>query len=836
MISLKIDGRAVDIDEKIDPAITIGIADIEEPENSSSGYSKTVEIPFTPHNMRVFGFTNELFSREQFNNALHTADYAVDDTVVMCGIAQIEKFSYTAGRNGQVTAGKFHVTVIGSSYEWITNARKKISELTNGETVTYTLDEVYKNSIRKDVSLIKFFPVDRGAFYTTTRDADNNEVTTPRNGLNVLDYHPFINLWKLLLLIFKGYTLHSSMKEVFSTLYFSGYMPEIEDLSELKEENDFKCGSTLSDRTIEMRGYQAKAVNLFDKWVRENNNEDFFVATEGILSKPSSSFCTVYKPTGNISAIFKLNVNFEMPVVDGSFVDTLKFGYPGSTFILSLKDSIQAQDGHTTEWPWGGRHVCFIKFKNPEKILHILQVDQIFGDDDIYRYDEYTIITEAIKPAGQYLEAADGDRRYHQLVLEDGSQLTLGTKEATAHIEEFFAVGIPYGVLNFDLTGSQALITQPYAIKGNQDLPFSVTFSYSNYITTLSGKEYTIKVGATCDITPDFKNVIGTGDNVNISTIGGAETQLDFLASIRQLFNLMFYTNPLSKEVFVEPRTSFYNLDRNAMIDWREKIDYSKEIIVEELGSDVGNSLKLAYADGPDVVQRYNWKNHTEIGAYTIPLKNKVADEVKEIVNPTFAPFLLRHVVSVGMTIPQNAPEKNQDIINEVELDITPIIGRFDGIYMRTKGTDLSKYPRYPRLVFQDQNAGINMGFDDLQSTPVLHGLNQYYQSNISAYNVGRRLTMYLKLEPQDIEAILLPNGLMRDLRGVFIVQHDGENVPCLLEGISDYNPAGGTSVKCQFVVDPNIQMYGRETIITYNGVMISYGGAVIKYENERII
>ena len=41
-----------------------------------------------------------------------------------------------------------------------------------------------------------------------------------------------------------------------------------------------------------------------------------------------------------------------------------------------------------------------------------------------------------------------------------------------------------------------------------------------------------------------------------------------------------------------------------------------KEIEIEELGGDVGNALKLAYASGNEVVGYYNWKNRTELGAY----------------------------------------------------------------------------------------------------------------------------------------------------------------------------------------------------------------------------
>lgn len=234
VVELKIDGHKVDMNQKGNIAATHSIADIEEPDSTAAGYTKSVEVPLIS-NMRVFRFINELYSKEQFNNELHKAEYIVDGNTVMSGIAQIDKITYKFGSGHKLVGGSFHVSVIGAAFDWITNAKKQINELESAETVVYNMEEVYKNSIREDESLIKFFPVDRGAFWEENYNGD----LIPRKKLDIRDYHPFFNVWKTMCLILSEYTIKSSMEDFFKKLYCSGYMPVNEDLSYIKEENDF---------------------------------------------------------------------------------------------------------------------------------------------------------------------------------------------------------------------------------------------------------------------------------------------------------------------------------------------------------------------------------------------------------------------------------------------------------------------------------------------------------------------------------------------------------------------------------------------------------------------
>ena len=827
-IELKIDGIRVRMNQKANIAVTHSIADVQEPDNTSAGYSKSVEVPLIPYNMRVFRFTNELYSKEQFNNELHTAEYIVDGNTVMSGVAQIDKITYEFGAGRKLVGGSFHVSVIGAAFEWITNGKRQMNELTSDETVKYAIQEVYDNSTRSDVSLVKFFPVDRGAFWEEV-----NDVKVPRTTLEIRDYHPFFNVWKALGLIFGDYTVKSSMKGLFESLYCSGYIPEVND-SNSKEANDFYIGNSQRSSLVYDPDLRRVYYNLFTSFTKLTGDdidfdEDYYIPSDGQISVGDKG--VVFKPIGDVSVRFLMELNIETPLMRVESANT----YVYSDIFFIGRESISLHPINSIEASDAPNHINiigpvlgFVHVHLPDYGKYVrLAVRYKLLDENTGLYDsredELSDVTSLdtscllnIYYPGESYDVYAYDRA--------GAAVRIGDIQG-AWMKYIDISGARY-TLHFALK----MYIGPYTIMNGDSCSLQTGFGHSAPIISES-VGLRVQIGK-CTIRPEFGNYIGIGDSVGISTIGGTNSQLDYIAALRQMFNLMFYTNPLTKEVFIEPRIRFYNLERSEIVDWRGKIDYSKEAEIEELGGDIGKSLKLAYADGNEVVEYYNWKRNTELGAYKEALLNKTSDDTKEIVNTMFAPFLHRTVESVGMTIPQEKRENTQDTIEDVELGITPIIGYFNEVVERTAGSDKGKYPSYPQLIFQDASKGVNLGFDDIDWMPTEYGLNQYYKDNISAYNVGRRITMYLKLTPQDVEAFQFPNRLMRDFRAVFLLNIDGEDVPCLLESIEDYNPASGASTKCIFISDPDLKLAGNDlVVITYDNVAIGRNNTLIGYK-----
>lgn len=836
VVELKIDGHKVDMNQKGNIAATHSIADIEEPDSTAAGYTKSVEVPLIS-NMRVFRFINELYSKEQFNNELHKAEYIVDGNTVMSGIAQIDKITYKFGSGHKLVGGSFHVSIIGAAFDWITNAKKQINELESAETVVYNMGEVYKNSIREDESLIKFFPVDRGAFWEENYNGD----LIPRKKLDIRDYHPFFNVWKTMCLILSGYTIKSSMEDFFKKLYCSGYMPVNEDLSYIKEDNDFYIGTSATEDEPKLLGMISPkkptiSANIYDLWDSDEYHND-----KGVISSPPISSTPHFNPTETVTVRMQTNLHYKSQIVNGStgywndimkeygeclYVDEFRL-YVNAQYeriILTLDKCVEAKDRQ------GDIKNIFIPCDPNEAKTYVVYLEfaswQISGRIIFQCKGAYTDL-------GQH--KAGGRGNWYVITVPQGREGQLGFFQGISMhdgvgVIEFYYFEIYDEQVTFNLDN---ITKNAYTLTKGLSYPLWGQFACSREYGLTPDKIDGVQLWL-CEnnsIKPDFANIIGQNDKVGISTIGGTGSQLDFLASLRQLFNLMYYTNPLSKEIFVEPRTKFYNLDRAEIVDWREKIDYAKEIVIEELGADIGKSIKLAYAEGNEVIQYYNWKTGAEFGAYSQKLLNKTSDDTKEIVNDTFSPFLLHVVDSVGMTILQEERESEQKQIDDIELEVTPVIGCFGGLADRTGGEDVASYPKYPQLVFQDIGKGINLGFDDMTGDVLVPGSRQYYEDNISAYNHGRRITMYLELTPRDIEAIQFPNSQMQDFRAVYLLNFDGEDVPCLLEQIADYNPATGASTKCVFISDPHIKLTGDDlTVITYDDVAIGRNNTLTGY------
>ena len=109
-------------------------------------------------------------------------------------------------------------------------------------------------------------------------------------------------------------------------------------------------------------------------------------------------------------------------------------------------------------------------------------------------------------------------------------------------------------------------------------------------------------------------------------------TQMDFISAVKQMFDLMFYTNAETKEVYIEPREAFYT---STPIDWRGRMDYSQEIEIEDAGNDIGKTVVLGYQTD-DVIERHNEETGTELGTYKEDILKYHAEDEEDLTNPQF--------------------------------------------------------------------------------------------------------------------------------------------------------------------------------------------------------
>ena len=163
-------------------------------------------------------------------------------------------------------------------------------------------------------------------------------------------------------------------------------------------------------------------------------------------------------------------------------------------------------------------------------------------------------------------------------------------------------------------------------------------------------------------------------------------TKMEFVAGLTGMFNLHWYTNELSKTVYVEPFDTFYN-DKRFAVDWTHKVNHdatsSTTFLVDKLSKDMifryiedgsdGFVVDLSEANG------YPWHS------YGVQFGDGFLPEVKEIGTSFFSPTYMIEdyelTVSMGGTTAPWIPLIIDQWIPMVEKTLKP--ERADGYNFR---------------------------------------------------------------------------------------------------------------------------------------------------------
>ena len=70
-----------------------------------------------------------------------------------------------------------------------------------------------------------------------------------------------------------------------------------------------------------------------------------------------------------------------------------------------------------------------------------------------------------------------------------------------------------------------------------------------------------------------------------------------------------------------------------------------------------------------------------------------------------------------------------------------------------------------------------------------MEGLHKWWDERVECLNHSRRITLYVVLNPEEVEQVVVPNSTKRDFRAHYILTIEGEKVLCRMEEIVDYNP-----------------------------------------------
>lgn len=353
---------------------------------------------------------------------------------------------------------------------------------------------------------------------------------------------------------------------------------------------------------------------------------------------------------------------------------------------------------------------------------------------------------------------------------------------------------------NIIVKDTSLLVTQFYNT-GAWGIVKAIDFSFSNDYTPIQNFIEGNKVHCNNILPRDFK-------------------QIDFVKNIFNLFNLQVAEDRANgNNLIIEPFGDFYYLTGSTFVDWTNNLDISKEIIIERIPDLINKQLNLDYTqdDKDDYNKKYKDNYNLIYGNQTI-YNPYLSNETTEIKN-TFSPTIISPYGTTNWqlsTIVNNEDKKSalDDGIkfwnsafktkilyrNVITGSTTLVIDKLRFASFSNTGTSvmmgtgtLYDYIPYagpidnPYNPIYDLSYGVNkMYYHEYTTLPYWNLYRKYWKQLISLYMDvnSKKLTCYLWLKPSDIYSL--------DFRKRYLI--DGSYY--IVRKISEWNPYKPTKVE----------------------------------------
>ena len=850
MIEIYLDGVQLEVPQDISIGLNLGIADYTDPVTASGAYTQTVEVPRTPHNNRAFKFTGEVLSAEMFNHSEHTARIVEDGCELIGGKAYLEGVSQYS----------YNLQVVGEEIEWVAKIRdKKISEL-EGEGIGKYMPtewEERQGEPAEELPKLSWVLLQHGCWF---QEADNEMIR--RSWITYHDLVPIVKLHTLLEHIFAGYNIvaNSSLNELLNRTYTTMKWTEAENASILNEDMGFEITSNLLNADSES-GDLAVVINsdnprpsmpLFDTVVEDKGSVLLKTGGSGIIPyttiyfipktvngscfslelktryKTSTAYHTTTIVDDNIAwddvatsgkpqfadQIFQSGGDF--PFVQFDVKDSLEWrhkekfpSYPETYKKIDVDPEQDSTDEMTKKLSPQNMPLVYVELHNPslyESVGYYVSYEYGYvGAGGIIDEQKYYRPTAIVGESSAMIARSNfsfvdtkltkGRDRYVNVVIKFAARRKDGRLDDVAsRFADVYSLSEDQH-LTFDV----ALKTPPQRMELGKSYPISqLEFGCSGYI-------YDITVYGTAEgsLKPDFGWGVPIRSEVKLSDIGGETTAESMLRSIMQLYNLVVYTNPKSKEVYLYPFANFWHNEK--VVDWRDRIDTDKEITTTYVGDSIGKEVVFSFAEGSPRIDYYNERHKLPYSAYKKALHNKMTT-AREVQNETLTPpYMVRIKDEFGEGkgfIPAVASkDKEGDVLDFNLADVPNTLMLID-----SNATSTNSLPPLNTAVFGDVGGiqpsivatlgDTTLSFSDKDGKV---GLHRYYDKQITLWEKGKRLTCYCRVEAWEIEALRY-NSNNINFRSIFHLNINGEDVYARLESI-EYEPTNTTN-KCTFIIE----------------------------------
>ncbi len=810
-MKLFIDNSPADLEAGQQPGITITASELTTAGAAKIERRTQLWLPATKCNDALLGFCGQLRNAGLFNHASREARLEKDGCTVLRG--QTAFIRYETGTDGR---GRYLVEIVRHPPGWLQHAAGTAFR----QTLIDFNEKIGEETIRESWTWdkpVRFLPVHRD------RPEDSEPVEglfSPSKLLSAADYHPFINCRALMEAIFaeSGYKIRSQFcdSDLFGSLYMSGNFP-VRNISAIKNRMDFLAGRT---------GAKSAAADRYGR----------------VFADPSTTFNSVGNiveiadaSTGNShgETFFNTNGCFRMTLGKASFAAPyavtmgfeLRIKYRtqyliGSRERLKCFDTIHLDDSDRRHFPIANTHIDRRGEYMAMMDYTIVVFDFVEGDTFQLRHNVM------VNPGADPGNPGPGDMIEQTVATFVTRSAAVGTYSSEMIVNPKLYIKyagmhyfVPYGLdwaLYDGLVADAGEITVDVTVRTAIEKLSPGTPRYFDLVA-FSGAEQgmTLTLDAATTLRPVFYPHPYDGGAVRFAELAAHKiTQLDFIRSMEHMFNLRFMTDPLSGEVFIEPSDDLVSLTEP--VDWTGRIDTGKPVAVEEASTEqnIRRKQTYCYRDGDGTVKRLNETTGDKIGEWSVKiLNNSVREGERRVENPLFTPAVNRNdtVVSAPSAYVLRVGDSDSDTsdLRAENLNFVPKIVRYMGL-ADLPAAEAWIWPginrHYPLAAFhlpalpdgtQPKTERFTLCFEDRDG---ITGLHKMYDKELAAFNYARSITAYMTLDPADIEAIVVPNRLGRDLRALYKLRIDGEEGLFRLVSIEGYSPAGECSTKCRFI------------------------------------
>lgn len=308
------------------------------------------------------------------------------------------------------------------------------------------------------------------------------------------------------------------------------------------------------------------------------------------------------------------------------------------------------------------------------------------------------------------------------------------------------------------------------------------------------------------DETNTFKNNVFSslveGSNIVMADVMPEIKQKDFIADVRTMFNLYFYTDELAKKIYIEPRDEFYEKEA---IDWSLKIDKSKNKVISHLGDSLGDEIIFQYSNDSNdkyiaIEEKKKDEPYLSLSVDNTN-KNGVDGKTKIQVNSFATTYIGKGITTASSALIPiiwdsesfEIPKKKVDKWKPRVLynrDPQPLPS---GQYWRFEGVNYNYFPSFTTNYVNGSYSNKHVNSLDFDSFYFARGLyEKHWKNTIDTINQSRKVEMYLYLTSTDI--------LNLNFRTPIFINEQGDINYYHLETIHNFNGQIRGSFKCTFI------------------------------------